>query len=581
MKKFIKSAAIFAAIAMLSSAFISCSTDDDEETTKVTSKPGTEQGTGTGSGTGGSGTGTGGGTGTGTGSGESLLDANGNVKNYDDSSLAAATLWVVGDSTVCDYMKEDGTHTDATYFYPRYGYGTQLGNNLSSKITVKNIALSGRSSKSFLTEACYATMTSEMKAGDFLVIGFGHNDEKSDDADRFAPANQSTDTAGSFKNILYTKYVKLAQDKGATPILCSPICRASDKDDYSSDKAHITANGDYGKAVEELAAEKSVQFVDLRGMTKDLYSEIKYAEAIKMHAIPQGASDTEPKWASVDATHINIFGAKMVSYFFAKTIYESTSALKPYVKSMYKPTEAVDLVKNDKFVYVAYTAVDWSKYVPESYFSTISENWYGTAFGNLGGATKINLFKATETAAGKFEVGQTEASGKIAASQDGIAFAFQQLPISKNFTLTAKAKVLNAVKDKTQAGFGLMLRDDCYVPVNDTALASNYVAAGFLANAATTPSVNWKREATKLGLDKTVTGYWAVNDTAELSIERVGQVVKVKTIYKGTTYEDTYTDFDFVAKDSDYFYAGMFGTRGTLVEFTDVVLTITGDSQGA
>nr|MCR4822583.1 hypothetical protein [Treponema sp.] len=105
--------------------------------------------------------------------------------NYDDSSLSACTVWVVGDSTVCDYTKEDGTLTDATYFYPRYGYGTQLSNYLSSKITVKNLALSGRSSKSFLSEDNYTTLKDGIKSGDFLIVGFGHNDEKSDDAERF------------------------------------------------------------------------------------------------------------------------------------------------------------------------------------------------------------------------------------------------------------------------------------------------------------------------------------------------------------------------------------------------------------
>ena len=66
--------------------------------------------------------------------------------------LKEQTLWVVGDSTVCGYSPLDN------YLYPRYGYGTQLGNYLSDKITVRNLALSGRSSKSFLTEANYTTL---------------------------------------------------------------------------------------------------------------------------------------------------------------------------------------------------------------------------------------------------------------------------------------------------------------------------------------------------------------------------------------------------------------------------------------
>ena len=59
--------------------------------------------------------------------------------------LIDTDLYVVGDSTLCSF-------TDSTYFYPRYGYGTQLGNYLNEKVAVKNLALSGRSSKSFTQE---------------------------------------------------------------------------------------------------------------------------------------------------------------------------------------------------------------------------------------------------------------------------------------------------------------------------------------------------------------------------------------------------------------------------------------------
>ena len=56
--------------------------------------------------------------------------------------LDPITIYLVGDSTVCSFT--DG------YYYPRYGYGTQLGNYLDEKATVINLALSGRSSKSFI-----------------------------------------------------------------------------------------------------------------------------------------------------------------------------------------------------------------------------------------------------------------------------------------------------------------------------------------------------------------------------------------------------------------------------------------------
>ena len=67
------------------------------------------------------------------------------------------------------------------YYYPRYGYGTQIGKYLSPSVTVNNLALSGRSSKSYIDPADngnYAMLMSGLKAGDYLMIGFGHNDEK-------------------------------------------------------------------------------------------------------------------------------------------------------------------------------------------------------------------------------------------------------------------------------------------------------------------------------------------------------------------------------------------------------------------
>ena len=80
------------------------------------------------------------------------------------------TLWVVGDSTVSAF--------NDSYYIPRYGYGTQLGDYVDDTYAVENLALSGRSSKSFVNEANYKKLTDGIKSGDVLVVGFGHNDEK-------------------------------------------------------------------------------------------------------------------------------------------------------------------------------------------------------------------------------------------------------------------------------------------------------------------------------------------------------------------------------------------------------------------
>lgn len=74
-----------------------------------------------------------------------------------------STLWVIGDSTVSSFEDK--------YYYPRYGYGTMLDKYLNDNVKVVNIALSGRSSKSYLSEPEYNTLINGMKQGDYLLIG--------------------------------------------------------------------------------------------------------------------------------------------------------------------------------------------------------------------------------------------------------------------------------------------------------------------------------------------------------------------------------------------------------------------------
>ena len=178
--------------------------------------------------------------------------------------LNPTTVYLVGDSTVCAF--------DDKYYYPRYGYGTQLAGYLATEATVVNLALSGRSSKSFITEDNYTTLKNSLKAGDYLLIGFGHNDEKSDDSARFTDASKDYTDPTSFGYHLYEYYIKLALDAGATPILCTPVVRAKTNDDYSGNEGHVTATGDYAQAIRDLGAALEVDVIDLTAITKAEYS---------------------------------------------------------------------------------------------------------------------------------------------------------------------------------------------------------------------------------------------------------------------------------------------------------------------
>ena len=494
--------------------------------------------------------------------------------------LNPTTVYLVGDSTVCSFS--DG------YYYPRYGYGTQLANYLAPEATVVNLALSGRSSKSFIVEENYQTLKNNIKEGDYLIICFGHNDEKSDDAARFTDASKPYTDESSFGYYLNEYYIKLAVEAGATPILCTPIVRAKTNDDYSGNEGHVTATGNYAQAIIDLGAAVGVSVVDLTAITKAEYIAKGYDGAKLYHAVTVGESSdggvtVTPNWGSIDKTHLNVYGAKFVAYSLA-TELSKLSGIGGYVlKDIVAPTEA-DLVANPNYVYSDYEAPDLSTYAPVDHFTTITEGWYGTGFGDTGGdpTSTSNGYIAKETEAGVFRVGQSAGSnkGKFSSSADGFAFLFTQVEADKNFKISVTATILQTASTK-QAGFGLMLRDDAYLPVKDASIVSNYVTAGILCEADSTYAL-FSRENSTLSKGQSFgSSLPAADDVFTMSIERVGQSVTVTVTQGDNTVSTTHYDFDFFAKDNGYMYVGMFANRGTIVEFTDLQFEITGTSQGA
>ena len=494
----------------------------------------------------------------------------GHVKN--------ATFYLVGDSTVCSFADD--------YYYPRYGWGTQLGNYLNDKATVVNLALSGRSSKSFLVEENYQTLVNNLKEGDYLIIAFGHNDEKSDDAARFTDASLPYTDEASFGYHLYEYYIKLAEEKGATPILVTPIVRAKSSDDYSGNEGHNTATGDYRQAIIDLGEAVGVDVIDMTAITRARYEEVGYDEAIKYHALLHGKKDGDAivdNWDTVDKTHLNIYGAKYVAYNVALELAKLDGVSGYVAEGITEPTEA-DRVPNADYVVPDYLAPDLENYAPAEQFTTTTEGWYGTAFGNTGGdPTNYGSkgFLAKEVSTGVFQVGNEKSNGKFQSSDDGFSFLFTQVEADKNFTITVTGKVLKTASTK-QAGFGLMLRDDCII--NQTAngsISSNYITAGILANSSTEMYANFYRENGTLKKGTKMDGMYAVDDVVTFTIERIGQTVNVTVVYNGVTYTESYYDFDLFARDTEYMYVGMFANRGTVVEFSNVQFTITGESQGA
>ena len=231
-------------------------------------------------------------------------------------------VYIVGDSTVCEYDCDFGDLTC------RNGYGMRIKEYLVGVETV-DLALSGRSSRSFIGEKNYSVLKDSLSAGDYLVIGFGHNDQKHDD--RFSYPDKSENVEGSFKYYLYHFYIKSALERGAIPVICTPIARLRDDFDYSGVGGHVTqtdgrfTGGDYPAAIRELAAGKGVTLVDMTKSTVALYKSMPLERVKKLF----NADATKPD--GVDHTHLNGYGARYMAYIFCKLLTETDCPLKNYV----------------------------------------------------------------------------------------------------------------------------------------------------------------------------------------------------------------------------------------------------------
>lgn len=472
------------------------------------------------------------------------------------------TLWLVGDSTVCSF-------TDS-YYYPRYGYGTQIENYETGYYKVENLALSGRSSKSFLSEANYATLTSGIKEGDVLIIGFGHNDEKAE-TDRYTNPNGDYQTEGSFAKSLYDNYVKIALGAKATPILCTPIVRRNPSGTLSDADCHITTGttdypgGDYAKAIRDLGTAVSVEVVDLTAYTKELYTELGADGTLKLHAWLSN------KEGSVDNTHLNIYGAKKIAYKIAKDIQtKNIEGVSSHFWTGAEPTEA-DLVSNPAYKEPEYTAPadDALSALCESYMIG-DVAFKGTAFGDLGGApSKGNHILETD-ADGNMHIQVKNNAGKIATTTDGIVMYYYKVPAGSRIELSAKATIKGLDTTNNQAAFGLMARDDMWIDVNSTDIKSDYVVAGSLGKGCNC----FFRKDGGLGGRAKLTNPLEIGKTYDLKIESSGDGYAC-TFGTETTQTGGY-DFQLLSVDSEYFYVGMFAARNADVTFSNIKLVIDG-----
>ncbi len=207
------------------------------------------------------------------------------------SSSCAITIFIASDSTACDWVS---TNTSALAA-DQTGWAQELSLYMKPGVSVANYADSGETAGSFYTKFFPAARTA-MKAGDYLFIQFGHNDQKS-----------ATDIANYPNNL--TNYVNDAKAKGAIPVILTPVSRASG----------TAANPGFAgldQVARDTAAQLGVALIDLTALSRSYYA-------------------TVPNFSStlfIDGTHFHEVGAIGVAGVVANAIKSSSLGLSSYVR---------------------------------------------------------------------------------------------------------------------------------------------------------------------------------------------------------------------------------------------------------
>lgn len=187
------------------------------------------------------------------------------------------TVWLVGDSTVRN-GRGDGANN-------QMGWGDELAPFLDlNKVNVANMAIGGRSSRTYITEGHWTDVLALIKPGDIVLFQFGHNDSGPlDDAARARgtipgvgdetkeienPILKRHETVHTYGYYM-TEYVKDAKAKGATPIVCSLVPRKTWKDGKI-----VRQTDTYAGWAREVAEAQHVGFIDLNEITARKYDAL-------------------------------------------------------------------------------------------------------------------------------------------------------------------------------------------------------------------------------------------------------------------------------------------------------------------
>ena len=219
------------------------------------------------------------------------------------------TVFLCGNSTVVDQEDE-----------PWSSWGQMITRWFDDKVVVANYAESGLSCTSFLAQLRLDKILACLKRGDYVIVEFGHNDEKE---------NKPGDGAW----YSYSRNLKIFADRvkaaGGNIIFCTPTARRSFDPDGHINNTH----GDYPEAMKAVAQREQVPLIDLTQMSTTLYETLGEEGSKKaLVHYPAGTFPGQDK-PLADNTHFNTFGAWEISKLVVMGLKQIHSPLAEHLRA--------------------------------------------------------------------------------------------------------------------------------------------------------------------------------------------------------------------------------------------------------
>jgi lysophospholipase L1-like esterase len=201
------------------------------------------------------------------------------------------TVYLAGDSTMAD--KE-------VKAYPETGWGMPFKAFFNNTVTVANIAKNGRSTKSFINEGLWQSITDKLKQGDYVLIQFGHNDE--------VPTKASATTEVQFHDNLL-RFVNETRAKQAIPVLITPVARRK----FDAAGNIVGTHEVYSEIIRKLAADQKVPLIDLDKESKALLQTMGVENSKFLYNYLQPGENPNYPDGRGDDTHFSEFGARKMA----------------------------------------------------------------------------------------------------------------------------------------------------------------------------------------------------------------------------------------------------------------------------